>query len=146
MQKLYDNLRSLLRGHTRRLAEYLAVTATLFVIGLVVIYTYVDQVGMDEKAARGATSLTMALLAFAGMLVIWRARRIPLVLSSGRWSTQRVLMSIIPQGLYLALVSLLGLSYLSAQLGVALVWGLCVALPLNYKLCNEWSLKETGKA
>jgi Sec-independent protein secretion pathway component TatC len=146
MYQLYIQLRSLLRGHERRLAEYAAVTTALFAISLGVIYAYVDRVGLDARVARGATSATMALLVFTAMLAIWRDRRVALVPSLGRSFFQRVVMSAIPHGLYLTLVGLLGFSYLQTQLGIALIWGLCIAFPVNYLIYHKWSLKKTDKA
>lgn len=146
MSQLYSRLRSLIRGHERRLAEYVAGTTTLFVIGLFVIYTYVDRVGLDEKAAKGATSVTMFVLAFIVMLLVWRSRRIAMARSLRRWSIQRVVMTAIPHAMYLALVGFVGLSYLTAQLGIALVWGVAIAFPINYKLCDQWTMEEAEKA
>ncbi|HLG91162.1 MAG TPA: hypothetical protein VI336_03345 [Candidatus Saccharimonadales bacterium] len=146
MHQLYNRLRSLLRGHERRLAEYSIGTTTLFVLGLVVIYGYVNRAGLDERAARVATAATMAPVAFVIMLVVWRHRQIDLATSVRRWSAQRVVMTVTPHSLYLALVGVLGVSYFHAQLGIALVWGLLIALPVNYRLCDRWSLRETDKA
>ncbi|MBI2007727.1 hypothetical protein HYU82_01680 [Candidatus Saccharibacteria bacterium] len=146
MHQLYNRLRSLIRGHERRLAEYAAGTAALFFVGLFVIYAYVDRVGLDEWKAKGATSATMFVMGFLVMLLIWRHRRIALARSLRRWSIQRAAMSAIPQTLYLVLVGFVGFSYLTAQLGIALFWGVPIAFFVNYKLCDAWSLEEAEKA
>jgi len=142
MRPRYNGLRSHLCGHEQEIAEYIVLTTLLFLVSLIVITTYVDHIGMNEGAGRGATSVTMPPLAFLCMLVVRRRRRIVLSQGAKRWSTQRVAMSIVPHVLYLALVGAVGLPYLEVQLGIAVVWGVFIALPLNYLICHRWSLRE----
>ncbi len=142
MHQLYNRLRSLIRGHEQEIVEYIALTTLLFFISLIVITAYVDHIGMNEEAGRGATSVTMPPLAFLAMLVVRRRRQMILGQGAKRWSAQRVAMSIVPHTLYLALVGAVGLPYLEVQLGIAVVWGVFIALPLNYLICHRWSLQE----
>lgn len=143
MLSLINKLRSLLRGHERQVAEYLVATLALFIVGLAVITAYVDYVGVDERAARGASGPTMGALTFLVMYCIWRKRSIKLTRSARRWSLQRTLMAAVPHVLYLGLVLVGGVSYFYAQVGISLVWGAGIAFPVNYIIQDRWSLEET---
>lgn len=140
MRHKVEQLRSLLRSHKRRITEYLAVSALSFVAGLGVIHLYVSQLGLDERLAKATTSATMGPFVFCALLFVWRDRRVALVNSAARWSCQRLVMTSVPHLAYLAMVGAFGFSYLEAQVGIALVWGLGIALPANYVLCHNWSL------